>query len=246
MWPPCGHEGERGEQDEPKSPVSPSAPASWSRTLPLKTLFPLLPQPLDILRSPGQPSLSSVSPSHQLPHEPFTFSFASYINTLVTLERLWARTKENEQGLWACSSSSERWRGLETVCAYSAWHTVSSDSVALKCSPFPPVLSTCLWICSCARRKLWNDNCLQSCYTPTHRHTPPHHEEEHPAIAKLDCTVFVVMSRELDRAADLKQLRALSLKEREGKGGWMGPGRGRCERGGFELAACVSETWEKT
>lgn len=26
----------------------------------------------------------------------------------------------------------------------------------------------------------------------------------------------------------------------------MGPERGRCERGGFELATCVGETWEKT
>lgn len=53
----------------------------------------------------------------------------------------------------------------------------------------------------------------------THRRTPLHHKEEHPAIEKLNCTVFVVMSRELDRAADLKQLRALYPKEREGKGG---------------------------
>ena len=52
----------------------------------------------------------------------------------------------------------------------------------------------------------------------THRHTPPHHEDEHPAVEKLDCTDFAVMSRELDRAADLKQLRVLPPKEREGKG----------------------------
>ena len=40
-------------------------------------------------------------------------------------------------------------------------------------------------------------------HTHTHRHTPPHHEDEHPAVEKLDCTDFAVMSRELDRAADL-------------------------------------------
>lgn len=47
------------------------------------------------------------------------------------------------------------------------------------------------------------------------------------------------MSRELDRAADLKQLRALSPKEREGKGGGWDLEEGDVREGGFELATCV-------
>lgn len=69
-------------------------------------------------------------------------------------------------------------------------------------------------------------------HTHTHIHTPPHNEEKNPAVEQLNYTVFVVMSRELERAADLKQSRALPQK-REGKRakGLDEPGRGRHEEG---------------
>ena len=50
-------------------------------------------------------------------------------------------------------------------------------------------------------------------HTHTHIHTPPHDEEKNPSVEQLDYTVFVVMSRELERAADLKQSRALPQKK---------------------------------